>query len=246
MATWANPEDAPSRSKPIESWCASLPKLPLPPTAVSHQPMPSWSWICSVNHCQLLPIQQENMCASLNPPGASSCSEMKLFYVENAPSQVTHAGETSTPTDVRQLPRKGGKNEWKDEKAEGAAESSPHHIGSCHDPIFTAPSWFNAPPGLGLPAGAGPDYWRNELLYRGGDIEKHPAPKTRTSWNAGLCALRLSVMFMAATRCAVFLWAWLVWLVWWLNGFSLHERLIFERIFHICSRRSSSAKCGIF
>ena len=33
-----------------------------------------------------------------------------------------------------------------------------------HDPIFR----FSAPPGLALP-----DYWRNELLYRGGDIERH-------------------------------------------------------------------------
>ena len=34
VPTWANPADAPSRNKPINSWYASLPKLPPPPTAV--------------------------------------------------------------------------------------------------------------------------------------------------------------------------------------------------------------------
>ena len=48
---------------------------------------------------------------------------------------------------------------------------------SCDDPIFIAPSWFSAPPLLTLPTGAGPDHWRNELLYREGDIERHPGPK---------------------------------------------------------------------
>ena len=33
VPTWANPADAPSRSKPIESWYASLPKLPPAPIA---------------------------------------------------------------------------------------------------------------------------------------------------------------------------------------------------------------------
>ena len=47
----------------------------------------------------------------------------------------------------------------------------------CDDPIFIAPSWFSAPPGLTLPTGAGPIYWRNELLCRIGDIERNPGPK---------------------------------------------------------------------
>ena len=34
MPTWSIPADAPSRSKPIESWYASLPKLPSTPTEV--------------------------------------------------------------------------------------------------------------------------------------------------------------------------------------------------------------------
>ena len=34
MPTRANPADASSRNKPIESWYASLPKLPPPPTVV--------------------------------------------------------------------------------------------------------------------------------------------------------------------------------------------------------------------
>ena len=54
----------------------------------------------------------------LESSGAVSCLKTKPVYVENAPSQVIYAGEsTSTPTDMRQLPRKGGKNEWKYEQA---------------------------------------------------------------------------------------------------------------------------------
>ena len=34
VPTWANPADATSRSKSLDSWYASLPKLPPPPTAV--------------------------------------------------------------------------------------------------------------------------------------------------------------------------------------------------------------------
>ena len=37
-------------------------------------------------------------------------------------------------------------------------------------------SWFSAPPGLALPVESQPDYWRNELLHRGSDIERHPGP----------------------------------------------------------------------
>ena len=62
-------------------------------------------------------------------------------------------------------------------EAEGAADSSPTSHWPRRDPIFIAPSWSHAPPGLSLPIGAGPDNWRNELLYRGGDIERHPGPK---------------------------------------------------------------------
>ena len=63
------------------------------------------------------------------------------LLVENATSQVTNAGESSsTPSSVRQLHRKGVKNEWKDEKTEGAADCSLTSRWPRHDPIFIAPS----------------------------------------------------------------------------------------------------------
>ena len=52
----------------------------------------------------------------LESSGAFSCLKTKPVYAENAPSRVPYAGEsTSTRTDMRPLPRKGVKNEWKDE-----------------------------------------------------------------------------------------------------------------------------------
>ena len=209
--------------------------------------------------------------------GVFSCLKTKHVYGENAPSQVTDAGEsTSTPTDMRQLPRKGVKNEWKDEQTERAADILPTSNWPRHGPIFIAPSWFNAPLALGLPAGAGLDYCRNESLYRGADIERYRGPKrslplrgldvlvqdvlptaAHTTWplqnwkylrvkeihgpdqlvshdltnsrNAGLCALRLSVTSWPPltaqcscsnvfTTCHFQPWAWIVWVVWWLNG----------------------------
>ena len=41
--------------------------------------------------------------------------------------------------------------------------------------IFVTPSWFSALPGLTLPVGLRPDYWRNEPHT--GDIEKHLGPR---------------------------------------------------------------------
>ena len=68
VPTWANPADATSRNKPIESWYASLPMLPSTPNAVLASAPASRSWICSVSHCRLRSIRPENKCASLNPP----------------------------------------------------------------------------------------------------------------------------------------------------------------------------------
>ena len=85
--------------------------------------------------------------------------------------------KNSTPSNVRQLPREGVINGWRDETAEGAACCSHTSCWPCADPILTAPSWFSAPPGLALPMESRPDYCRNELLYRAGDIERHPGPR---------------------------------------------------------------------
>ena len=81
-----------------------------------------------------------------------------------------------TPSDARQLSREGVKNDWKDGKADEAVDWSHTSRWPCYDPIFISPR-FNAPPGFTLPTGSRPDYWRNERLYRGGDIERHPGPK---------------------------------------------------------------------
>ena len=164
VPTWATPADAPSRSKPIESWYASLPELPSTPTAALASAL-------ALSELALFRVPAHTAgehVRVLESSGAFSCLETKPVYVENAPSQVTPAGEsTSTPAGMRQLPRKGAKDEWKDEKAAGAADSSTTSHWLRHDPIFIAPRWFNAPPRLGVPTGTGPDYWLNDLLYRG-------------------------------------------------------------------------------
>ena len=114
----------------------------------------------------------------LESSGAFSCSEMKPAHVENETSQVTYVGESnSTPSKVRLLSREGVKNDRRDEQTDGPADWSRTASWPCHDPIFVTPSWFSAPLGLALALGSRPDYWRNELLYREGDIERHPGPK---------------------------------------------------------------------
>ena len=72
----------------------------------------------------------------------------------------------STPSDVRQLSREHLKTDWKDAKADGAADYSRTSCWPCD----------SAPPGLTPPTWAGPNRWRN-TLYREGDIERHPGPK---------------------------------------------------------------------
>ena len=98
---------------------------------------------------------------------AFSCSKTKSAHVKSEASQMTYIGESnSTPSDVKQLSRQGVKNECKEEKTDGPVDWSHTSCWPCHDPIFISPSWSSAPPGLTLPMGPRPDYWRNELLYR--------------------------------------------------------------------------------
>ena len=109
----------PSRCQPIESWYASLLQLP------SYTDRSGGSSSRSPSKLDLFrePLSVAAHTAGehvreLESSGAVSCLKTKPVYVENAPSQVIYAGEsTSTPTDMRQLPRKGGKNEWKYEQA---------------------------------------------------------------------------------------------------------------------------------
>ena len=94
MPTWVNPADAPSRSKPIESWYASLPKLPSTPTAI-------FASAHAHSELDLLREPQGEHVRELESSGTFSCLKTKPVYVENAPSQVTYAGEsTSTPSDL--------------------------------------------------------------------------------------------------------------------------------------------------
>ena len=86
MPTCATPADAPSRNKPIESWYASLQKLPPPPTAT----------FASVHARLELDLLREPLSAAahtacdyvrtLESSGAFSCSELKPAYVEKETS----------------------------------------------------------------------------------------------------------------------------------------------------------------
>ena len=143
-----------------------------------HQPTLSGSWICSVNNCRLLPIQRENVCVSLNPPVPLVVRKRILPMWRRRPRKW--------PALMKACPRlrmcgncleKGVRSVSKGGKAEEAADCSLTPSWPRRDPTFIAPSWFSAPPGLALPAGSRPDYWRNELLYRGGDVENHPGPE---------------------------------------------------------------------
>ena len=51
----------------------------------------------------------------------------------------------------------------------------PRHIGLAMIPSLVLQAGLMRR--LDLPAGAGLDYWRNELLYRGDNFERHPGPK---------------------------------------------------------------------
>ena len=94
---------------------------------------------------------------------------------------MTSTGERDcTTSNARMLSHDGDKKKLRDEKTEHqkkAADSFHTSCWLCHDPIFIDPHWFSAPPGLALPMGSRPDYWRKELLYRGGDIERNTGPR---------------------------------------------------------------------
>ena len=88
MPTWASPADAPSRSKPIESWYPSLPKLPaLSELDLVRAPLSAAAHTAG-EHVR-----------KLESSGAFSCSEIKPAHAENETSQVTYVGErNSTPS----------------------------------------------------------------------------------------------------------------------------------------------------
>ena len=93
----------------------------------------------------------------LESSGAFSLSDMKPALVEDAPKLLTW---------VRALPRlqKNGNCLGKVAKKKGNMRNQKElltaparHVGHAMVPSLLLQSWFNAPPGLGLPTGAGPD-----------------------------------------------------------------------------------------
>ena len=96
MPTWANSANASSWNKPIESWHASLPKLPPSPTAV----------FASAHALSELDLLHEPLAAAaqtagehvqkLEPSGAFSCSEIRHASVQNETTQVTNVGDGDT------------------------------------------------------------------------------------------------------------------------------------------------------
>ena len=95
----------------------------------------------------------------------------------SAPPELTLPTRSRSKNWRNELLNRAGNIERRDEKTEnqvsGATDCSHSSCWPCHDPIFITSSWFTAPPGLTLTMGSQPNYWRNELLYRG-DIERHP------------------------------------------------------------------------
>ena len=134
VPTWANPPDAPSRNRPLESWYASLPKLLPPP------PMPSRSWIYSLNHSQQLSVRQKNKYVNSNPPAPSVRKRNRP--VENAGPQMICVGEDNSV-------HKGESVE-----ARGAADYALPLCWLRHEPVSVVPSGFRTPPGLALPMGS--------------------------------------------------------------------------------------------
>ena len=95
VPSWANPPDAPSRSKPLESWYASLPKLPSTPTAV----------LASAPALSELDLLREPLSVAahtkgehvreLKSSGAFGCLKTKLVHVEDAPHVKQQASSQS-------------------------------------------------------------------------------------------------------------------------------------------------------
>ena len=112
----------------------------------------------------------------LESSSAFSFSQRKPACVRNGSPEKTHLVENfSAPSDVRQLSRNCVKYDWKDEETNEAVDCGPTR----HAGLATIPSSF-LPSGSALrlsspsPTKTRPDYWRSDLLYRGGDTERHP------------------------------------------------------------------------
>ena len=176
MSTWTNPADVLSRNKSFTIWLASLLKLSSPSSTV----------FASVHALSELDLLREQLSAAiltteehvrkLESSDVFSCSKMKLVYAQNETSQMAYVMQSnSTSSDVRLLSRETVQNDWKGRENRRDSSlvpdtmliSSRSHLyfselNSRHFIVFM---------------GSRPEYWRNELLYRADDIERHPGPK---------------------------------------------------------------------
>ena len=161
VPTWANQADVPSRNKPIESWSATLPILPPPPSRVFASTHALSDRICSVSRCRRRPKQWENMCKGLNPPVPWPVWKLIRCSVGG-------------PTKVKQSTRLQicGCCLVRSSQTTGGTRIGPTHRAG----LATIPSSLLQVGSLrrlvSLPTGSRPDHWRLELLF-----ERHPGPK---------------------------------------------------------------------
>ena len=166
----------PSRNKLIKNW-----KLPHPPTAV----------FASGHARAELKLLRERLSAAAcaacehvqRPLEPSTAREQVPDCGENQASQAYVQGGLPTPSDERRLPPEDEKNSESYEGTENQRSGVSDWFWG--DPIFVTPSWFSAPPGLALPIRWLLDDWRKDLLYRAGDIKRHPEHKRALSWRGG-------------------------------------------------------------
>ena len=138
------------------------PEAPIPGSAVGSSP------------------RGERICG--HTPVPSVHSKMKPDRTENETPQMDYSDESNpTPSERLPLSRDNVENDGRHGKTHVADDWSPTSCWPRHDPTFVTANWLSAPPGLTLPTRSRPDYWRNDLLYPGGDSERH-GPKTRTSF----------------------------------------------------------------
>ena len=147
VPTWTHPAGALSRNKQIEDWYAPLPKLPLPPVAV----------FASVHALAEPNLLREPLSAAAHTAceHVRTLESSRVFHCSRAgPARGEHEHYVgrghSTPSNERRIKKMG---------------------------LRTAPTRLAGPAArrLGSPCPWDHDhfYWRDEMLYRAGDVERH-------------------------------------------------------------------------
>ena len=133
----------------------------------------------SVSHCRLRSVRRANACVSSNLPAPSVIQKENLPMSKMGLPIKPTLMKTSPPSNARQPSREGVKKKIGRTRGQTRRLIGPTSCWPCYVPMFISPTWFSAPPRF-LPAmGSRPGHWRNDLLYRGGDIER---TQTRTSF----------------------------------------------------------------